>query len=198
VGRKIVDNVIGYGILFGKNMNIGNMSMLIGGFQYYDYFDNMSFELGTIGFGGGLFSKLPFSDKTNLYTNIHWAIVPFAGNSTRLGPDTSQVRDYIFGTGWEGKFESTLNLGKYVSASLIYYYYMVTTRVGAPGNNYIQMLKPRITVHIYKDLNIGFEHFIYYDDRYLRDLAAIHSVRTEQKIFLLLYLEDSQRRGKYN
>ena len=122
----------------------------------------------------------------------------FAGNSTRLGPDTTQVRDYIFGTGWEWKFETTLNLGKYLSASLVYYYYMVTTRVGAPGTNYIQILKPRITVHIYKDLNVGFEHFIYYDDRYLQDFAALHSVRTEQKLFLLIYLEDSQRRGKYN
>jgi len=198
VGRKVFDNVIGYGILFGKNLSLGNMSLLIGGFQYYDYFDNMTFELGTIGFGGGLFSKIPFGDKTSLYTNANLAFVPFAGNSTRLGPDTTQVRDYIFGTGWEWKFETTLNLGKYLSASLVYYYYMVTTRVGAPGTNYIQILKPRITVHIYKDLNVGFEHFIYYDDRYLQDFAALHSVRTEQKLFLLIYLEDSQRRGKYN
>jgi hypothetical protein len=198
VGRRFLDNVTDYGILFGKNMQVGKLVMLIGGFQYYDYWDNKTFELGTIGLGGGVFSELPISKTSNLYTNVHLAIIPFAGNSTRFGPDTSLVRDYDFGGGLEGKFESTLNLGKYATASLICYYYMIRTYVGAPGNNFIGILKPRITIRLYKDLNIGFEHFIYYNDRYLRYFPPIHSVRTEQKIFLLLYLEDSQRRGHYN
>jgi len=198
VGRKFLDNVLGYGILFGKNMQIGELAVLVGGFQYYDYWDNNTFELGTIGFGGGMLSKLPLSKTCNLYTKMHLALVPLAGNSTHFGPDTSQVRDYNFGTGLEGKFECTFNLGEYVDASMVYYYYMIRTNVGAPGTNFISILKPRITVHLYKDLSIGFEHFIYYDDRYLRDFAAIHSVRTEQKLFLLIYLEDKQRRGHYN
>src|SRR5207249_6148425 len=100
--------------------------------------------------------------------------------------------------GWEGKFETTLNVGKYGTASLIYYYYMIRTYVGLPGDNYIGILKPRVTVRIYKGLSIGAEHYVYYNDRYLKDSPAIHSVRTEQKIFLSLYLEDKQRRGHYN
>jgi len=54
VGRKWVDNVTGYGILFGKNAQLGKLALLIGGFQYYDYWDNKTFELGDIGFGGGV------------------------------------------------------------------------------------------------------------------------------------------------
>jgi len=49
VGRKYLDNVIGYGILFGKNIQMGKLAILVGGFQYYDYWDNKTFELGTIG-----------------------------------------------------------------------------------------------------------------------------------------------------
>jgi hypothetical protein len=198
LGRKILDNVTGYGILLGKNMHLGNLALLIGGFQYYDYWDNKTFELGAIGLGGGVFSKLPISKTTNLYTNVHVAAIPFAGNSTQFGPDTSQFRDYNFGDGLEGKFESTLNLGKYMTASLIYYYFIIRTYVGASGDNFIGILKPRITVRLYKNLSIGYEHFVYYNNRYLRDFPPIHSVRTEQKIFLLIYLEDSQRRGHYN
>jgi len=198
VGRKIVDNITGYGILFGKNLQLGKMAMLLGGFQYYDYWDSKSFELGTIGFGAGLFTKLPLSTRTILYTNVHLAAVPFAGNSTLFGPDTSQVRDYTFGYGYEGKFESTLNLGKYGTASFIYYYYMIHTEVGVTGDNYISILKPRITVKLYKNLSIGYEHSIYFNDRYLVDFQTIHIKRTEEKIFLLLYLEDPQRRGHYN
>ena len=198
VGRKVLSNITGYGILTGKNVTDGKHSLLKGIFQYYDYWDNKTFELGVIAFGGGIFSKLPLSKTFVLYTNTHLAVIPFAGNSTHFGPDTSQFRDYNYGGGFEGKFESTLNLGKHATASMIYYYYFVHTYVGLPGNNFIGILKPRITVRLYKDLSIGFEHFVYYNHRYLRDYPGIHSVRTEQKIFLLLYLEDKQRRGHYN
>jgi len=197
-GRKILDNVIGYGVLFGRSTNWGKLSVLYGAFQYYDYWDNKTFELGAIGFGGGLITKYPISKKINLYTNFHLAAIPLAGNSTRYGPDTSQVRDYTYNDGLEAKFETTLNFGKYVSTSLAYYYYILHTIVGPAGNNYIASLRPRITVLLYKNLSIGFEHFQYYDDRYLKNFAPIYSVRTEQKIFLTYFFEDPQRKGRYN
>jgi hypothetical protein len=210
VGRKILDNVIGYGILFGKNAQHGKLAMLIGGFQYYDYWDSKSFELLTVGFGGGVFSKLPVSKTSNLYTNIHLAVIPFGAYSGQLGPDTSQFRDYSYDGGLEGKVESTLILDKYITASLVYYYYFmhtyphVTTKdYGStpddlPQNNYIGILKPNISFHLYKGLSLGYEHYVYYDDRHRQNLPVIHTVRTEEKIFLLFYFEDAQRRGHYN
>jgi len=156
VGRKILDNVLGYGILFGKNAQIGKLAILVGGFQYYDYWDSKSFELMAIGFGGGVFTKLPISKTTNLYTNISFAGIPLGANSGKFGPDTSQFRDYSYDDGLEGKFESTLILGKYFTASLVYYYYfmhtytnLVTkdygpTRSDVPGTNVIGILKPNI------------------------------------------------------
>jgi hypothetical protein len=198
VGRKILDNVTGYGILFGKNMQLGKLAMLAGGFQYYDYWDNKAFELGTIGLGGGLFTKLPIGKTSDLYTNIHFAGVPFAGNSTQRGPDTTQVRDYNYGGGWEAKFESTINIGNYATASLVYYYYFIHTYIGQSGNNFIGLLKPRVTVRLARSLNIGYEHFIYSTNRYLVNAPATHTGSIEQKIFLLLFLEDKQRKGRYN
>lgn len=198
VGRKYLDNVTGYGILFGKNYQVAKLAINAGGFQYYDYWDNKEFELGAIAFGGGVFTKLPISKTSNLYTNLHLGIIPFAGNSTRFGPDTSQVRDYNFGDGFMAKFESTITLGKYATGSMVFYYYLIHTYIGSPGNNYIAILKPRVTIRIYKPLNIGFEYFVYYNDRYITGIHAIHSMQTEQKVFLLLYLEDKQRRGQYN
>ena len=88
-----------------------------------------------------MFTKLPISKTFVLYTNAHLALVPFAGNSIPYGADTSQLRDYDFGDGAEGKFESTLNLGKYAHISLIYYYFIIHTYVGTPGNNYMGILK---------------------------------------------------------
>lgn len=198
VGRKFVDNILGTAILFGQNKQIGKLALLVGGFQYYDYWDNKKFELGTIGFGGGIVSKWPVSKTSNLYTRIDLALVPFAGNSTHYGPDTSQIRDYNYGGGLEAKLETTFNLGKYATASLVYYFYWIRTYVGVNGNNFIHILKPRITVSLYKFLSIGVENYLYYNDRYLSEMPAIHSVQTEQKIFLLFFLEDKQRRGQYH
>ena len=197
-GRKYLSNILGDGILFGRNSQLGKLASLTGAFQYYGYWDNKKFELGTIGFGFGVISKFPVSKVSNLYSSLHLAVVPFAGSSNRFGPDTTQVRDYNFGGGLEGKFESTFNLGKYATATMKYYFYMIRTYIGPNGNNYVQILKPRITVRIFKMLSVGGEYTMYYNDRYSRDFPAIHTIQTEQKIFLLIYLEDKQRRGNYN
>jgi len=197
-GRKLLDNILGYGILFGNNTSIGKLSILYGAFQYYDYWDNRTFELGALGFGGGLITKLPISKNINLYTNIHLAAIPLAGNSTRYGPDTSQVRDYTYNDGLEAKFETSINFGKFISASVAYYYYILHTFVGPPGDNYVAILRPRINVQLYKNLSLGIEDFQYYDDRYLKNFSPIFSVRTEQKIYLSYFFEDSQRKGDYH
>jgi len=197
-GRKILDNVLGYGFLFGGNTGSGKFSMLYGAFQYDDYWDNMTFELGALGLGGGVITKYAFNKDIILYTSAHFAGIPLAGNSTRFGPDTSQVRDYTYNDGIEAKFETTLNFGKYASAGLTYDYYLLHTFVGRPGTNNIGILKPRVSVTIYKNLSLGFEHFIYYDHRFLDNFPAIYSTRTEQKIYLLWFFEDPQRKGRFN
>jgi len=197
-GRKLLDNILGYGLLFGKSTNWGKLSVLYGAFQYYDYWDNKTFELGALGFGGGLITKYPITKTIELLTNIHIAGTPLAGNSTRYGPDTSQVRDYTYNNGLEAKFETRLNIGNVVSASFSYYYYILHTFDGPPGNNYVAILRPRIDVRLYKNLSIGFEHFQYYDDRYLKNYPAVFSDRTEQKIFLTYFFKDSQRKEEYN
>jgi hypothetical protein len=198
VGRKILDNVTGYGILVGKNYQLGKLAILLGGYQYYDYWDSPTFELGTIALGGGLISKLPLSKTSNLYTALHFAIVPFAGINKLSGPDTSQVRDYNFGYGYEAKFETTVNLSKYATASLIYYFYMLRTFNHVVGDNYVNILKPRITVRLYKNLSLGVENYFFFHDGYDHGSPSLHLIRTEQKFFVLFYLQDRQRRGDYN
>src|SRR5688572_4231199 len=47
--RKLIDNVIGYGFLFGKNITNDKHGMLLGVFQHFDYWSNNIFELGSLG-----------------------------------------------------------------------------------------------------------------------------------------------------
>jgi hypothetical protein len=55
--KKIVDNVLGYGLLFGRNIGSGNQQLLGGIFQQFDYWNNKVFEIGSLGFGPGIISR---------------------------------------------------------------------------------------------------------------------------------------------
>jgi hypothetical protein len=191
----LIDNVNGYGILFGKNIK---RNRLLGGiFQHFDYWRNNIFEVGTLGYGGGLISRIPVRRHSNIYSNIHLAVVPLAGNNTQFGPDTSEFRHYNFGGGMEGKMEETFNLNNWATLGFTGFYYWIHTYNGLPGNSLVGILKPVITVRLYKNLRIGFEHLIYRNDRFLTNSETLHLTRTEQKLFLQLYFQDPQRRGRY-
>lgn len=211
-GRKIIDNVTGYGLLVGKNIEYKKGALLEGGFLYYDYWDNDNFEISTIALGGGIFSKLPIGKTSNLYTNAHVGIVPLAGNSTGPLTDTSQYRDYSYGYGWEAKFETFLALGKVATLGVTYYYFMIRNfnntginesskellYYGTLGINQVGILKPKITIHLYKDLNIGFEYYMYTQNHSQNNYPSFSSSRNGEKLFLEFYFEDPQRRGHYN
>ncbi len=194
-GRKIIDNIIGEGLLYGQNMKVGNTEMLIGAFMHYDYWDSYNFELATMAFSAGIVSKLAVAANTNLYTKGHLGIVPFAGNSREFGPDTSQIRDYYFSMGAESKLEVTLNYKGFVSGTILGYYYWLNNverplLVGRPENDYIAILKPRIEFHLFGNIGIGIEHLIYLDTRYYSDNTSSHTSKTQDKLFLLVYLAD--------
>ncbi len=189
-GRKVVDNVIGQGIMFGRNIQSGSMDFLVGAFQHYDFWDNKTFELGTIAFGGGVVSRLSLGASSNLYLDLQLGLVPLAGNSTQLGPDTSQFRDYNYGGGGESKFETTLNLGSWVNLTFKGYYYWIHTYVGVSGESFVGIIKPSVAFRILGNFSLGFEHLVYYTDRYPRDFPDFHDVRTEQRIFVQYYIDN--------
>jgi hypothetical protein len=196
-GRKILDKITGSGLLFGKNAHSSSrLDVLVGGFQHFDYYDNKTFELGTIAFGPGIITKLKVSPNSNLYTNFHIGVVPLAGNSTQFGPDTLQLRDYNYGGGAESKLESTLNFGSWIEFSLVGSYFWIRTYVGNPGDHFIALLKPSIGLRLFNNLSIGVEHLVYYSDRYTRDFGDFHQVRTEQRIFLTFLFENFKQQKK--
>src|SRR5581483_11304214 len=103
-------------------------------------------ELSALGFGGGIITQLNINKKSNLYTSLHLAGVPLAGSSTRYGPDTTQVRDYNYSSGLEGKFEVTLDLNQLVNFKLSAYYYWTHPYVGQAEDNFEGIIRPRVTL----------------------------------------------------
>jgi Domain of unknown function (DUF3943) len=192
----VLDNVNGYGILFGKNIKANRL--LAGGFQHFDYWRNNIFEIGTFGYGGGLISRIPVKRHSNIYSAIHLGVVPLAGNNTQYGPDSSAVRRYNFGGGLQGKIEETFNLNDWATLGFTGFYYWIHTYNGLPGNSLVGIFKPVATVKLFKNMRIGFEQLIYQNHRFFKEEPSLHLTRTEQKLFLQFYFEDPQRRGKYH
>jgi len=205
-GRKIIDNINGYGILVGRNAQSGNVPLLEGIFLYYDYWDNPIFELSTIGLGPGVFSKLPLGKNINLYTNAHLSIVPFGGTSTGVVSDTSQSRDFNFCYGVQAKIESSLSLGNVATIGITYYYFRLQCinsvgqdePIGSLGENSLGILQPKITIQLYKDLSLGAEYYLYAETHRDSGFPTYSTTQTEQKIFIQFYFEDPQRRGHYD
>jgi hypothetical protein len=194
--KYLLDHIDGYGLLAGTTIK---ENRLLGGlFQHYDYWRKTIFEVASLGFGGGLISNIPVTKQSNIYSNIHLAVVPLAGNNTQFGPDTSEFRHYNFGGGLQAKIEETMNIGNWATLGFTGFYYWIHTYNGLPGNSLVGILKPTVTVRLFRSLRLGFEHHIYHNDRYLNEIPTLHLTRTEQKLFLQLFLEDSRRKGKYH
>lgn len=206
VGRKIVDNITGYGALLGRAYQFGPFNMLVGGFQHYDYYDATAFELSTIAFGPGVITRLRLGPTSNLDLNLHMAYVPFAGSSVGPVTDTSFYRDYRFADGWEAKVETSVNYKNFATLSLWYYYYFIhsfnnTGKDESPenslGNNYIGVLKPRLSIHIHGATSVGVEEMIYWNDHKQPPYSPLHYTQTEQRLFVMFNWQDRQRRGRY-
>jgi len=190
VGKKFLDNFVGYGLLFGKTVHSGNLEMLIGAFQHYNYWDSKIFEVSALSFGGGIIAKWQLSKNCNLQSAFHLGFVPLgASNSPYIDIVEAgiHVRDYDYSGGGEAKFEGTLNLAKMGQVTAIFYLYRLHTYVGPAGNKIIGVFKPRIAVKLFNNLSLGFEYLYYHKDSYLRDFPDVHISNSEQKLYLMLY-----------
>jgi hypothetical protein len=194
--KYIISTVNGYGLLTGKTIK---ENRLLGGlFQHYDYWHNNIFEVGALGFGYGLISKIPTGVHSNIYSNILFGVVPLAGNNTRYGPDTSDYRFYNFGGGLEAKVEETFNLSNWLDLGFSSFYYWIHTYDGVPGNSHVMIMQPTVALKLVRNTRIGFEQQIYHNDRYSNRFSSIHLTRTQQKLYLQFFFGNGKRKDEYH
>jgi hypothetical protein len=183
--RKLLGGVNGYGLITGTPVQMGPYKTVVGVFQHFNYNDNTAFELGDVAVGGGILGKLPVTEHHNFYTNLFLSLVPFAGNNAGFAPiDTTQQRDYNYNYGVQAVTEAGFQLGnRSVDLGIIAYYYYLHSFYGVPGENSIAIIKPRISVNIWKNLGIGFEHRIFLSTRTSPTLPTFSISRTEQRLY---------------
>lgn len=186
-GVKVIDNIIGYGLLFGTNSQVGNLKYMAGGFQHYDFWDNSLYQVSSLGIGGGVITQLPILANSMIESVVHLAIIPLGGVSS---PYVSEGdRNYAYGGGMQAKLENIIDVG-WGSLTTDFFFYWIHTYVGAAGDNVIGIFKPRLAVHLYQNLSIGFEYLFYQRNAHFADYPNFDSFHTEQKIYLALNLQN--------
>jgi hypothetical protein len=188
--RKLLDNVTGQGILAGWNSGRGKKSMLTGFFQHYDYWNHEVFELGTLGLGAGIISRMKIGGNSALDSRWYASVVPLAGYSTRFGADTSEFRTYNFGGGFQARVDEVLSLAKWSTLAFQGNFYWLGTYNGVAGKSLIAILKPRIQFKLSQSFGFGLEHDIYYHARYAKNFPDLHLRRSEQRVFVQIFFED--------
>lgn len=193
--RKYLGEVTGYGELFAGNTESGNFQMMYGLFQHFDYFDNLTFELGDVSFGPGIVTKLKLTEHHSLYSTWHASFMPFGANNASFFPNpTADQRDYSYGDGFEGMTETGFELGdRMIDISLIGYYVYFNSYYGQAVKNTMLLLKPHIAVRLFDNLSIGLEHQIYESTRLGTTLANPTIDNTEQRLFVQWNWDDFPR-----
>ena len=184
-GRKIVNNIMGYGVLTGKNIKGKNYGILYGLFQSYDYWDNSIDELGTLGLGGGMIHRINFSKHSDITSHIHLGLIPMAGLQAPLS-DSVGERNYDYAGGLELMLGSSLNIGQIVNLSASLNVYSLHIYVGSAGNYLVTVIRPKIAVKLFGDIWLGFEFLRYGKESYLKDIPDIHVRDNEERLFIAI------------
>ncbi len=182
-GEPPIGTITAYGILWGKNFQEKKQNVLAGIFQHYDFFDNNTYKVGGISFGGGLLSLFQNSkeSKNRISTSVHLNIMPLGASNSAYS--AFGEKEYNFTTGMNMKFESFLEMS-WGYALVDYKIYFMHTVVGASSNEFVGILKPKIQVNVYKNLSVGAEYLFYHREGYYKDYPDIHTNNNEQKIFV--------------
>ncbi len=181
--NKYLATVTGYGYLAGSNVG-GNA--LWGIFQHFDYFNNLTFEFGDCAFGPGILTKLPLSEHHYLYANLFANFFPFGANNASFFPkDTTTSIDYSYGDGLNAKAEIGASIGDHtIDIDAVGQYINFHSYYGAPVNNVMYLLKPRIASRLFKNVSVGVEDQIYISDRLGNSATGGHLDRSEQRFFV--------------
>ncbi len=124
---------------------------------------------------------------------MHLAVVPLgASNEKKLAsPDAlnPHFKNYSYSGGAEIKYLTAFNFS-WGQLAAEYYFYWLHTYAGNPGYNIIHILRPELTIKLYKGIDIGSEYLWYFRDAHRSNASAIHVKTGESRIFLKFNFEN--------
>ncbi|MCZ6671764.1 MAG: DUF3943 domain-containing protein [Verrucomicrobia bacterium] len=181
--------VYGYGVLHSKRLTYeNNRRLVLGFFQHFDYLSNAIYEIGATSFAGGLLYKTRFVGS-DLYLAGHLGPILMGGANSEFAKEFTfddRVIQYNMGIGAQSKFEAIL-AGDWGNFYLAHFFWWIHTLNGAPGDEFIGILKPRITVRVYNAWALGLEYLLYHRTGLYEDFPDVDLRNNEQRLFIALY-----------
>ena len=175
----------GYGVLSGWRIGAKKNAMF-GFFQHYDYINNPVYTLGATAVGVG--SVVGTTDRTFIGAACLSGILMGATNSVYADEfpvaalDSS--RAYNFGAGSQVRVELSYQLGN-VSLFVGYHLYYLRTIQGAPGDEVLGVVRPKVLVHLFNPVSLGLEYAFYHrHGRYHGLFPDIDLRSNEQKLYI--------------
>ena len=139
--------------VYGKVKRYDNgAAFLWGFFNNYDFLENNVYQIGSVSIGPGVGYRTPPKKSLQYIGVINAALAPMGAANSVYAEDfdvafLDSARTYNMGMGMSGKFEAFLNMdiGNLYIGSLLYW---IHTMQGAPGDEFIGIIKPRLSLSI--------------------------------------------------
>lgn len=178
-----------YNIFAGKVISYKNKSkFLYGVFGYFDYLENNVYQVGGTGIGLGIGYRTPPKTKVQFLGTLNAGVILMGGANSdyALHNDVGfldSARTYNMGPGALVKAESILRFS-YGSLYVGYNFWWIHTWDGAPGDEFIGMLKPKIRIRMYENWFVGFEYLLYHRFGRYDELDNRNYRNNEQRLFV--------------
>ena len=187
--QDFIGFVYAYGLMAGKNYTFRKKhKFLLGIFHHFDYLSNNVYQVGASRIGGGAIYKFPKVRDVELLTSMHVNVILMGGVNSIYATEykyapLDSARNYNMGMGMSGKFEAflSMDIGNLYIGYLLYWLH---TMQGAPGDEFIGIIKPRLRIYLSRYFDLGFEYLLYYRRGVYKDFQDIDWQNNEQRLFL--------------
>jgi len=156
-----------YNNFYTETSNFSNGSRFLWGiFGHYDFLNNNVYELGGVSAGLGIGYQTPGNKDYQFIGMLHGAALFMGAANSDYAPEyeisfLDSARSYNMGPGAHTKVEAILR-APFGSLSVDYSWWWIHTWDGAPGDEFIVMIAPKLRVHVYGRWFVGLEYLFYH------------------------------------
>ncbi len=177
-----------YGILYGKKSNVGDGKFLWGVFQHYDFLESNIYQIGGASVGMGIGYRSSTESSVSFVGLLHGAALLMGGVTSEYAENykvsfLDSARTYNMGPGAHAKLETFLRF-PFGSLYLGYSFWWIHTWDGAPGDELVGMLSPKLRFKVYGRWFLGLEYLFYHKIGLYDDWPNTNVRNNEQRLFV--------------
>lgn len=186
--QPVIGQIRIWNTLHGRTSKAGDGRFLWGIFGHYDFLENNVYNIGgvSVGLGAGYSSA---RGKSVQFVGVAHGSLLLMGGANSVYAEGYEIsfldsaRTYNMGPGASAKFETYLRW-RWGSLSLGYSFWWIHTWDGAPGDEFIGMLQPKLRVQVFDRWFVGLEYLLYHRNGRYDQHPDVDLRNNEQRLFI--------------